>query len=81
MKVCVFDLEGNRLENPDKLWCLVAAIERNGEWIQKTTTDYDEMRKFFNGADIIIGHNIYRWDVPVVEKFLGIEVKSKIIDT
>lgn len=39
------------------------------------------MRKFFLKAKVIIGHNITRWDVPTVERLLGIKVTAKIVDT
>jgi len=80
MKVCVFDIEANGLE-PTKIHCLTAAVNTNGKWTQKTTTNYDEMRKFFSGCDVVVGHNIMRWDIPVIERILGIEVSCKIIDT
>lgn len=80
MKTCVFDVEADGL-NPSKIHCLTAAIYSEDEWNLKTTTSYDDMRSFFEGTDVIVGHNIMRWDVPVVEGLLGIEIKSKIIDT
>ena len=39
------------------------------------------MRSFFLNADTVIGHNIVRYDVPVVEKILDIKIKARIIDT
>ena len=39
------------------------------------------MRTFFLNAYTIIGHNIVRYDTPVVEKILGIKVDARIIDT
>jgi len=45
------------------------------------THDYDAMRIFFTEAPTLIGHNIIRFDIPAVEKVLGIEVKSRLIDT
>jgi hypothetical protein len=80
MKTCVFDIEANGLQ-PTKIHCLVAAIYSKGKWIQKTTSDYDQMRGFFEGSDILIGHNISLWDIPVIERLLGIKIKAKIIDT
>lgn len=47
----------------------------------KSTTNYDDMRKFFEHADIVIGHNIARWDIPHLERLLGIKIESKIVDT
>jgi len=39
------------------------------------------MRKFLLSSDVIIGHNIRRWDVPQLERLLGIQIKAKIVDT
>jgi len=69
MRICVFDVEADDLD-PTKIHCLVAAIYSQGEWKHKSTTDYDQMRKFFDNADVIIGHNISLWDIPVVERIL-----------
>lgn len=71
----VFDVEANGL-NPTKLHCLSV---NNGKL--KSTTNYDNMRKFFLGADILVGHNIQRYDIPAVEKILNIKIKAKLIDT
>lgn len=80
MKTCVFDIEADGL-TPSKIHCLTAAVFSDGEWRLKTTTSYDDMRKFFSGVDVVIGHNIYRWDIPVVERILEIEVSAKLVDT
>jgi hypothetical protein len=76
VEVSVFDIECNGL-NPDKIWCL--AYTENGK--VKSTSSYEDMRKFFLSSKILVGHNIIRFDIPVVEKVLGIEVKAKLIDT
>lgn len=39
------------------------------------------MRKFFLNAEYLIGHNITSFDIPVVERILGIKIKAKLIDT
>lgn len=39
------------------------------------------MKKILTEADILICHNLIRWDVPVYERLLGIKVKAKLIDT
>ena len=41
--------------------------------ILHSTHNYELMREFFLNADTLIGHNIVRYDVPVVEKILGIK--------
>ena len=45
------------------------------------THDYDEMREFFLTRKILVGHNIVRFDIPAVEKLLGIKVEARLIDT
>lgn len=72
----VFDLEGDGLK-PTKLHCISV---NTGKSI-KSTTNYDDMRKFFLNAKILVGHNIARFDVPIIERLLGIKVSAKIIDT
>lgn len=39
------------------------------------------MKKILTEADILICHNLIRWDVPVYERLLGIKIKAKLIDT
>jgi hypothetical protein len=45
------------------------------------THDYEAMRIFFEEADVLIGHNIIRFDIPQVEKVLGVHIKAKLVDT
>jgi len=79
-KLCVFDIEGNDL-NADKIWVMSAAIYSNGKWRLKSTHDYDEMRSFFLSCDILVGHNIIRWDIPTIERILDIKIEAKFYDT
>jgi hypothetical protein len=80
LKVAVFDIEANGFD-PDKIWVLSAAVFSEGEWRVKTTSDYDDMRRFFTSYDVYVGHNIVRFDVPAVEKILDIEITGKYADT
>ena len=73
----VFDIETDGF-NPTKIHVL-SYVNKEGQ-IQ-STFDYGEMRTFFLDADTIIGHNIVRYDVPVVEKILGIKIHARLIDT
>ncbi|NRA77288.1 MAG: hypothetical protein HRU18_03685 [Pseudoalteromonas sp.] len=80
-KIFIFDLEGDGV-NPSKIHCLVVAYQSDDGWVQYSTTDYNKMRSFFmKKGRIFIGHNIARWDIPVVERILGIKVSNKIVDT
>lgn len=77
MRIAVFDVEGNGL-TPTKLWCLsYDKLNNTGG----TLTTYDAMRKFLLAADVLIGHNITRWDIPHLERLLDIRIEAKIVDT
>ena len=45
------------------------------------THDYHEMREFFLTRKTLVGHNIVRFDIPAVERLLGIKVEARLIDT
>lgn len=47
----------------------------------KTTHDYDEMRDVLTNAKTIVGHYICMFDIPVLEKLLGITISAKLYDT
>lgn len=72
----VFDLEGDGI-NPTKIHCVVVNVKGK----ISATTDYNNMRSFFQKATILVGHNIQRFDIPVIERLLGIKVKAKLVDT
>ncbi len=74
----VFDVEGNGL-NPSKFWCLSQC--KVGTDKVRSTTSYKTMKKFLTSADILIGHNIARWDIPHLERVLDIKITAKIVDT
>ena len=42
---------------------------------------YEEMRELLAAETILIGHNIMRFDIPVLEKILSIKIKAKLYDT
>lgn len=68
----VFDLECDGLK-PTKIHC----VSTGG----KATTSYDNMRKFFTEATVLIGHNIIRFDAVVARKILDVKITAKLVDT
>ena len=54
-------------------------MDKNGE--VQYTHDQFLMAVLFTQAETLVGHNIIRFDIPVVEKLLGIKVKAKLVDT
>lgn len=74
----VFDVEANGL-TPDRIYCLCAQHVDGGDIF--ATSDYDQMRKMLTEAEVLIGHNIARWDVPTLERLLDIKISATLIDT
>lgn len=72
----VFDVEGDGLK-PTKLHCLVAQDVVTNEFIVLKT--YDEMREWLSTVRCLIGHNIVMFDIPVLEKMLGIEIDKSVL--
>lgn len=72
----VFDIETDGL-NPTKIHVL--SYTEGGK--VKHTFNYNEMRDVLLGAKTLIGHNIILYDIPVVERLLGIKIKARLIDT
>ena len=73
----IFDIEADSL-NPTKIHCLSYS---NGDGRVRTLTDYDNMRKFLLSQKVLIGHSITLFDIPVLERLLGIKIKAQLIDT
>jgi len=80
MKQFVWDIETNGLLDVlDKIH--VISWQEVGTNEVCHTHDYDEMREFIASADVLIAHNQIRFDIPAVEKVLGIKVKARLVDT
>ena len=68
----------NLLPDVTKIHCL--SMNWNGEL--KTTFDYNDMGKLVSRKDItLVGHSFVTYDVPVLEKLLGVKVLCGVIDT
>lgn len=81
MDYSIFDLEGDSL-TPTKIHCLsVRMFTDNTETKNFVLTDYDDMRGFLLSEKCLIGHNIYRFDIPVCERILDIKIQARLIDT
>jgi hypothetical protein len=79
MTTYVCDFEADSLK-PTKIWCL-GCQDVEDDFV-RTTTSYEDMRKLLtNPEHTLIIHNGKRWDVPNVERLLGIKVVCNIIDT
>lgn len=71
----VFDIEADGLK-PTKIHCLSINTGKI-----HSTDNYENMRKALVNADILVGHNIIRYDIPAIERLLNIKIKAKLVDT
>jgi hypothetical protein len=76
----IFDIETNGI-NPDKIHCMV--FRDTDDEVSKCTAtdDYDYMRDVLLSAQGLVGHNIIRYDVPVLERILDINITARRFDT
>ena len=84
MLYTVFDIEADGLlDTVTKIHCLsYSIVTDSGEKLaQGSLTKYEEMKAFIARQDCLVGHNIIRYDIPLMKKILGIEVKCEIVDT
>ena len=75
----VFDIETDGLLDEMTKIHVLSWMDNDGN--VQHTHDYDAMRIFFEESPVLIGHNIIRFDIPAVEKVLGVKVKADLIDT
>lgn len=82
MNYSVFDIETDALlDRATKIHCVCIKKYHNGLVGEFTLTTSEEIINFFTSEEVIVGHNIYRFDAPVLKKLLGIEIKCRMIDT
>lgn len=79
----IFDVETDGLyEEATKIHCLCAKVFRNGVLVETLSLiDYNSMIDFLKNEEVLIGHNIIRFDIPVLEKLLGMKISAKLVDT
>ena len=75
----VFDIETDGLL--DQLTKIHVLSWSNNMGEVKHTHDYDEMRYVLLNSETLVGHNIIRFDIPAVERVLGIKVTARLVDT
>ena len=77
----VFDIETDDLQ-ATLVHCIVAQDADSGEIFKFPPNKLEEGYKFLTTADRLIGHNIIGFDIPLVERFGGVDLSDKeVIDT
>lgn len=74
--MAVFDIEANSL-NATRIHVLSYGAGAGFYSIR----DYDHMKEWLMSEDVLIGHNIQRYDIPTLERLLGIKIRARLIDT
>jgi len=81
MNVYVFDIEADGLlDTATTIHCLSYHNLSNGS--SGSYTNLNDIKEFIENADVLIGHNIVRYDVPLLERLVqGIRRKFSLVDT
>jgi len=75
----IFDIETNGFLNVcNKVHCIVLKNIDTGEIL---TPSNEDAIKLLEDAELIIGHNIIKFDIPVLEKLYSATFRGKIFDT
>ena len=78
MRYC-FDIETNGfLDECTTVHCIVLKNIDTNEILKPTN---EEAIKLLSEADLIAGHNIIKFDIPVLEKLFDFKTKAQIFDT
>ena len=83
MTFTIFDIETDGLlDKVTKIHCLSYSTYYKGKLSSvKSLSKYSEIKSFILSQRFLVGHNIIRFDIPVLEKLLGIKIEAKLIDT
>jgi DNA polymerase I len=77
----VFDIETDDIQ-ATLVHCIVAQDADSGEIFKFPPHKLAEGYQFLTTADRLIGHNVIGFDIPLVEKFGGVDLsKIEVIDT
>ena len=84
MTTNVFDIEASGIENVEHVWCYVSQdIETDEVYTSdiKSSNFAQNVYTDLLGVDLLCGHNIIRYDLPVLKSVLGVEYKGEVFDT
>lgn len=83
MRDCgIFDIETDGLiETATKIHCMVVIDITNGVKTVIAMTNIEDMKAYVTRKKILVGHNIVRFDIPVLRKFFGEDISNRLVDT
>ena len=81
MKKLIVDIETTAFP-VTKIWMIGTKDCQTGTKKNFLVDQFDKFQDFINGYDVVIGHNIIDFDIPILERFLKTSFKQhKIVDT
>lgn len=78
MDIIVFDLEANGLAEADTIWCAVLRNYNTGTVTKYRPHEIEEALDHLATADLLVGHNILGYDIPLVERLYNDKRLSKM---
>ena len=77
----VFDIETDDLR-ATKMWCIVAQDLDSNKIYRFAPHQLESGLGLLKSADVLLGHNIIGFDIPVIKKLTGVDLSNKkVIDT
>lgn len=81
-KVRVFDIEANGLlRQATKIHCIVFSDLKKQEVVKFGPDEITKALDYLQSCDVLIGHNILEYDLPLIEKLHGIKFNGTKVDT
>ena len=78
MRKLIFDIETDDL-NASKVWCIVVQDSDTGTVYKFAPHKLESGLELLQSADMLIGHNILGFDIPVIKKLLGVDLSDKVL--
>lgn len=81
MRKLVLDIEANALENPTIVHCICTVDYDTDEKRTFLEGQYEEFKEYADQFQVLVGHNIIAYDIPVLEKLIGFDHIGQLHDT
>ena len=75
---CIWDIETDGLK-PKTIWCLCAIKGDQMYTLENPTAEM--VKELFSDVTEHVGHNLINYDIPAVERILGVKVTGDVTDT
>lgn len=90
MNVAIIDIETTPIpdlvNNVKKIYCICIKVNDDPvrvfteHYFKNSNGNFKTALNLLNNCDLVVGHNIIKFDIPIIEKFVG-KITTKIADT